>query len=531
MDIIIIGAGPAGLTLGPALARRGHRVMAVDRDPGPEPHGAWRRRGVMQFDQAHGFRPQVRDLLLAEWPAAWHAWIGLGAEPVELPTPDGSPAAIGVRSRRITYERALRKAAADVAGLHVVVGNVDELVERGGRVVGAVVDGSIVTADLVIDASGRLTRLAAPPELNGDVGMAYVSRTYRRHAGAPPGPMTGPVAWSAMLDGYDTYVFPHERRHISAVIIRPTADRELGALRHRRAFDAAARHIPGLAEWTDPSVTTPTSDVQIGGGMRNSYRPQATRPGLVAIGDAVATTAPTAGRGVAMASMQIRALLALLDGGADPVTDRRAVRRLVRHLDPPLGRRSPRLRRRGGAPLAGRRPRSHPATHLAGNHRRRPGRTPDRVPSDRLPHDDRAAGVTDARRATRPRRLPDRLAATQRPTDLHVTTSSPSPEQRLPARPSRPPHPSQTRPTRTASSNVPCREPLMPPHGESDARIVIAGHRARSAMWRGIMSSARWRLGGLAWWPGGSGRGRRVSVGSSRAGWPCPGRRGRPSAR
>jgi hypothetical protein len=43
-------------------------------------------------------------------------------------------------------------------------------------------------------------------------------------------------------------------------------------------------------------------------------------PGLVSIGDAVATTAPTAGRGVAPASMQIAALLALLDDGAEPAT-------------------------------------------------------------------------------------------------------------------------------------------------------------------------------------------------------------------
>jgi hypothetical protein len=274
----------------------------------------------MQFDQPHGFRPQVRDLLLAEWPAAWQAWTQLGAEPVELPTPDRSPPPIGVRSRRITYERALRKAAVDVADLDVVIGNAEHLVERNGRVVGAVVDGSLMAADLVIDASGRLTRLAAPPSLNGDVGMAYVSRTYRRHPDAPPGPMTAPTAWSAMLRGYDTYVFFHERRHISAVIIWPTADRELGALRDRRAFDAATRAIPGLAEWTDPSAATPTSSVQVGGGMRNIYRPQGRRPGVVAIGDAVATTAPTAGRGVAMASMQIRALLDLLDHGADPVT-------------------------------------------------------------------------------------------------------------------------------------------------------------------------------------------------------------------
>ena len=36
MQIAIIGAGPAGLFLGSALARRGHRVTAVDRDPGPD---------------------------------------------------------------------------------------------------------------------------------------------------------------------------------------------------------------------------------------------------------------------------------------------------------------------------------------------------------------------------------------------------------------------------------------------------------------------------------------------------------------
>ncbi len=320
MDIIIVGAGPAGLTLGAALARRRHRVVAVDRDPGPAPDGSWRRRGVMQFEQAHGFRPQVPALLVAEWPAAWQAWRDLGAEPIDLPLPGAAAAAVGVRSRRATYERALRRAAAGVDGLTVAVGRVDGLAEPAGRVVGVVVDGSTVSADLVIDASGRLSRLATPPELGDDAGMAYVSRTYRRRSGAAAGPMNGPVAWSANFHGYDSYVFPHERGHVSAVIIRPTADAGLGALRHLDAFDAATRAIPGLAEWTDPGVATPTSGVMIGGRLLNVYRRQLGRPGLVAVGDAVATTAPTAGRGVAMASMQIEALLQLLDAGTDATT-------------------------------------------------------------------------------------------------------------------------------------------------------------------------------------------------------------------
>ncbi len=96
MHVTIVGAGPTGLTLGAALARRGHQVVAVDRDPGPAADGSWRRRGVMQFEHPHGFRPQVRDLLLAEWPEAWQTWVDLGAVPIDLPFP-GADAPAGRR--------------------------------------------------------------------------------------------------------------------------------------------------------------------------------------------------------------------------------------------------------------------------------------------------------------------------------------------------------------------------------------------------------------------------------------------------
>src|SRR5262245_52438384 len=117
MRILTIGAGPGGLTLGATLARRGHEVTAVDPDPGPVADGSWRRIGVMQFAQAHGFRAQVRDLLLDQWPEAYDRWLALGAEPNDF-TPTGShEETVTMRSRRITYERALRSAAHDVPGL------------------------------------------------------------------------------------------------------------------------------------------------------------------------------------------------------------------------------------------------------------------------------------------------------------------------------------------------------------------------------------------------------------------------------
>src|SRR4051812_40256712 len=82
--VSIIGAGPAGLLLGIALANRGHRVVAVDRDPGPLPDGSWPRRGVMQFHHAHAFRPQAVNPVRAECPQAYDAMLAAGAEEVVL---------------------------------------------------------------------------------------------------------------------------------------------------------------------------------------------------------------------------------------------------------------------------------------------------------------------------------------------------------------------------------------------------------------------------------------------------------------
>ena len=324
MQVLVIGSGPAGLILGAALGGRGHHVVSVDRDPGPSPDG-WRRRGVMQFAHAHNFRPQVGKLLSQEWPAAYDAWMGLGATPADAMATD--PALRAVLSRRETLERALRQAAEQQAGLQLRPGHVDNLVVDGGSVCGAVVDGSTVDADLVVDASGRAGRVGSrahgervADQLGGDCGLAYVDRTYRLREGAEPGPMSMSLGFIGEFDGYQCLVFLHERGHFSVVLVRPTADPELKQLHSQAAFEAACAAIPVLAEWTDPARAVPTSDVLVGGALRNVYRSQALAPGLVTVGDAVATTTPTRGRGVAMACMQIEALLRLLDEGADPVT-------------------------------------------------------------------------------------------------------------------------------------------------------------------------------------------------------------------
>jgi 2-polyprenyl-6-methoxyphenol hydroxylase-like FAD-dependent oxidoreductase len=328
MRTAIIGAGPAGLLVGASLAKRGHDVVAVDRDPGPPGEGHWARRGVMQFHHAHGFRPQVGMVLEREWPEAHAAWLAAGVEPVTFRMPGGEVIPGGYRSRRDTFERALRSSAPDVAGLTIHRGHVDRVLTGGGRARGLVVDGAELEADLVVDASGRSGHatdgVREPVSVGGLCGMAYVDRQYRLLDGAEPGPMANAIAWQADLDGYQCIIFLHERGYFSVLVVRPTADAALKDLRHTAAFEAACRAVPGLAEWTDPERAQPVTDVLPGGPLRNAYRGQGQPdgsgplPGFVAVGDSVATTTPTFGRGLTTTYVQIRQLLDLLDGSTEP---------------------------------------------------------------------------------------------------------------------------------------------------------------------------------------------------------------------
>ena len=118
----------------------------------------------------------------------------------------------------------------------------------------------------------------------------------------------------------------HEHGTFSVLLVRPAPDPVLAQLRHEAAFTAACRAIPGLADWVDPGRARPITPVLPGGPLLNAYRGQAgpdgklALPGLVFVGDAVATTTPTFGRGVTTTLLQARQLLQLIDEhGTDAV--------------------------------------------------------------------------------------------------------------------------------------------------------------------------------------------------------------------
>jgi len=310
MRSLIVGAGPTGLYTAIALARRGHQVTVIDRDPGPD-GGQWPdRKGVMQFRHPHFFRQQVADALQAEMPEVWHGLLAAGAVPA------------GLHCRRVTFERVLRSAAQAEPGVRLRTGHVDKVRAERGRVAGVRVGGRQVDGELVIDAggrAGRLTRTLRGPAQGGDCGIAYVSRQYQMRAGAATGPVNMPFGVMVTYPGYVAAVFIHDNRIISALIARASTDRPLAALRTRAAFEAAARAIPALAAWTAPvAVVQPITPVLPGGRLHNSYRGQLNDAGRVALdgliyaGDAVCTTNPAAGRGVTTSLLQARQLISLL---------------------------------------------------------------------------------------------------------------------------------------------------------------------------------------------------------------------------
>jgi flavin-dependent dehydrogenase len=324
MRVAIVGAGPTGLYAAMALARRGHAVTVVDRDAGPGPDARWDRRGVMQFHHPHAFRQQTVDALRAEVPEVLAALLDAGAEPVTRP---GRTEVAGLRCRRLTFERVLRTAAESEPGVSVRPGHAEAVLSSRGRAVGVSVDGAQLSADLVIDASGRAGRLGrdfrAPAE-SSDSGLAYVSRQYRLRDGAGFGPMNAPVGLAVDYPGYMVIVFPHDNRVFSTLIARASGDRDFAATRYPAAYEAAAAAIPGLADWIDPDRALPFTPVLPGGRLLNSYQGQLdphgriALPGLIFLGDAVCTTNPVAGRGVSTSLMQVRQLLALYDEpGAD----------------------------------------------------------------------------------------------------------------------------------------------------------------------------------------------------------------------
>lgn len=274
MDVLVVGAGLAGLHTARLLAERDLRVLAVDRrrslSTGIRTTGIFVRRTLDAFDLPdHLLGPGVRDVLL--YPPSRRAPIRLTSDRDEYRVAD--MAAVYAHARR----------AAEAAGARVLLGVRYAGMSMGvARLVGA----DAVPARFVVGADGARSRVAR--DLGLDVNRRFLVGAEIVH---PIASGTTTPAFHCVLDpriapGYLGWVIDDGRHAHVGVAGYPDAMR--AGVRH--LLDAFAADAPGRSAPAGP-VERRGGPIPVGGVLRRLACPA----GLL-VGDAAGAVSPlTAG--------------------------------------------------------------------------------------------------------------------------------------------------------------------------------------------------------------------------------------------
>ncbi|MEV2273780.1 NAD(P)/FAD-dependent oxidoreductase [Nonomuraea africana] len=320
------------------LAGRGHQVTVLERDPaeplstGPQSWESWERPGVSQFRLPHVMMPRGLALLEAVLPEVVAELETAGARRHNMIAGAWGAPAVGGRlpgderyetiaARRPVLEFALATVVARTAGVTIRRGDgITRLVPGSERLSGVphvagveTRDGEVLHADLVVNASGRNSQFARmfaelgpirDTEERAEAGFVYYARHYRDSGNGLPEATHWPLIHQETVTAG---TLPGDNGTWSLFLVASSRDQDLRALREVDAWDRAIELFPEYAHWARHGE--PLTGVQVMSAGQTRRRdlvadglPVVT--GLLAVGDAWATTNTTFGLGLSMSLVQ-----------------------------------------------------------------------------------------------------------------------------------------------------------------------------------------------------------------------------------
>ncbi|MFI6875891.1 NAD(P)/FAD-dependent oxidoreductase [Streptomyces sp. NPDC050400] len=339
-DVVVIGAGPAGAVSAYMLAKQGHSVLLLEKEPNPRFHigesllpymmGLFERIGLRDVVAAQGYVPKFGGEFID--PTEKKFFEGVFRADFTKQGEGRHDNAFQVQRQR--FDRMLAEQA-QAAGARLLLGaNVGELLMDGDRMVGVRYehDGEQheVHASYVIDASGRSGRIAHRFGLRKTLEKLRMVAVYRHYSGLDeshnPG-VEGDIQVGAHDDGW-VWAIPLSKDSISVGTVMPRD--VLRGSTPEQLFEEHVARIPRITARL--KGTEPAMDLKI----ETDYcyhSDTVTGPGWLMVGDAGCFGDPMFSGGVLVATATaVRAAETLGEALADPSAEERLLDRYANYF-------------------------------------------------------------------------------------------------------------------------------------------------------------------------------------------------------